>query len=239
MEFQTIVSRKRFKTLRAVPRSMAVKAVLFDLDGTLIDSTKWHLKSFQSLWKKLGKKLPNSRISPLIRWPTEEVYFELNVKKEFGIDLEKFIQLRRQEYYSLIRNKSLAFPHAISLVKKLKQKYKIALVTNSSTTTTLHSAPKALLRLFPVIVTYDDVLRGKPAPNSILLACRKLRVSPSQVVMVGDSVLDLLAAKKAKTQSVAVSTGASSRTELKKLKPLKVCRNLEEVALFLKGLQKN
>ncbi|MFH0714350.1 MAG: HAD family hydrolase [Candidatus Diapherotrites archaeon] len=212
---------------------MALKAILFDLDGTLIDSTEWHLRSFQQLWKLFGKKLSRKKISPLIRWSTEDVYFKLNVKKYFGIDLEKFIQLRRQIFYAQIQHKSLAFPNAISLVKKVKKNRKVALVTNSSRITTVHSAPKALLRLFSVIITYDDVLHGKPNPEPLLKACKKLRVSPRDAIMVGDSTLDLLAAKRAKMRAIAVCGGSSPRKELQKLKPLKVCRNLKEVQKFL------
>ena len=73
---------------------MKIKALLFDLDGTLIDSIPFHKKSFQLIFKKFGKSLPESAIRNYIRWSTEEIYHHLKVKEKLGMNLESFLEMR-------------------------------------------------------------------------------------------------------------------------------------------------
>ncbi len=217
---------------------MVLKAIFFDLDGTLIDSIPFHKKSFRALFKKFGKKLPEREISKYIRWSTDEIYHKLHVKKRLRLDLEKFLELRRQEYYALIRGKKLVFKNRVRLLKKLQKKFKLALATNSSVYTTKRSTPESLLKLFDKIVTFSDVLRGKPAPDMLLLACRKLRVKPSECLMIGDSVVDLKAAKGAKMLGIGFwgKTGASSLMDLEREKPFKIVKSVWELEKVLDSL---
>jgi len=214
---------------------LALKAIFFDLDGTLIDSIPFHKKSFQLLFQKFGEELPEREISKYIRWSTDEIYHKLRVKQRLHLDLEKFLELRRQEYYSLIRGKKLVFKNRVALLKKLAKKYRLALVTNSSIYTTRRSTPESLLKRFDKIVTFSDVLRGKPAPDMLLLAARKLRVKPRECIMVGDSVVDLKAAHAARIPAVGFysKTGASTVLELRKEKPVVLVRSVKELGRFL------
>lgn len=214
---------------------MPLKAILFDLDGTLIDSIPFHKKSFQLLFQKLGQRLPEKEINRYIRWSTDEIYHKLRVKQRLHLDLEKFLELRRQEYYSLIRGKKMVFKNRVALLKKLRKHYKLALVTNSSIYTTKRSTPDSVLRLFGKIVTFSDVLRGKPAPDMLLLAARKLRVKPSECLMVGDSVVDIKAARAGRMPAIGwhCKTAASSLADLKKEKPLRIVGSARELERFL------
>ena len=214
---------------------MRVKAIFFDLDGTLIDSIPFHKKSFQLLFQKFGQRLPEREISRYIRWSTDEIYHKLRVKQRLRLDLEKFLELRRQEYYSLIRGKKMVFKDRVSLLKKLRKRFKLALVTNSSIHTTKRSTPDSLLCLFDKIVTFSDVLRGKPAPDMLFLACRKLRVKPSECIMIGDSVVDIKAAHASRMPAIGwhCRTAASTLADLKKEKPLRIVHSAKELGLFL------
>lgn len=208
-----------------------IKAVLFDLDGTLIDSIPLHKKSFQVLFGRFGQRLGRREISKYIRWSTDEIYHKLHVRKRLKLDLEKFLQLRRGVYYGLLGRKKLLFSNSVPLLKKLAKKYKLGLVTNSSRFTTRHTAPKRLLNALDTVVTFSDVLRGKPAPDLLLLAAKRLRVKPTECIMVGDSVVDIKAAKAAGMRSIALyrKTGASTLDELKKIKPTKIVHNFTEL----------
>lgn len=225
----------------AAQRPVKLKAVLFDLDGTLIDSIPLHKKSFQLLFSKFGEKLSDAAISNYIRWPTEEIYRKLKVKKKLGLPIETFLRLRREIYWGLVKKKKkLVFEKRVHYLKILKKKYKLklALVTNSSRQTTERTTPKHVLKLFNCTATFTDVLHGKPAPDLLQLACRKMKVKPSECVMVGDSVVDIIAAEAAGMRAIALSHkhAASSFGELKKTRPLAVVRNEKELEQKIREL---
>ena len=215
---------------------LTIKAILFDLDGTLIDSIPLHKKSFQLLFKQFGQDLPLASVSKYIRWSTHEIYQKLHVKKRLGLDLQPFLKLRRQTYYSLIEKKKLVFENRVKFIQKLRKKYSLALITNSSRFTTWRSTSRALRQTFDVIVTFSDVSHGKPHPEMLLLATKRLKVKPQECVMVGDSVVDVKAAKTAKMLVLAFyhQTGASTLKELRKARPTKIIRHLKELNAFLK-----
>ncbi len=207
-----------------------IRAVIFDLDGTLIDSIHWHAQSFHELSKVFGKPISMKKIMPLMRLPTEAIYRRLRIKKLFNIEIEKFLGLRRTKYYSIIHGKNLVFKDVFPALKKLMG-CRLAIATNSSRQTLLASTPYGLFEKFGATVTYSDVLRAKPDPEMLFLAAKKLRVKPHECVVAGDSIMDVLAAKGAGMVPIAVfrKTGASTFAELKKKKPFAVIKSLGEV----------
>ncbi|MBU1930286.1 HAD family phosphatase [Candidatus Micrarchaeota archaeon] len=220
-------------------KKQKIKAILFDLDGTLIYSIPLHKKSFQLLFQEFGCSLKISEVSKYIRWSTEEIYQKLKVRERLDLDLEKFLQLRRKKYYSLISRKKLVFENRVKALKKLKKKYCLGLVTNSSRFSMERSTTARFRKLFNPTITFSDVLRGKPNPEMLLLACKKLRVKPSECILIGDSIVDVKAAKAAGIKVLAFyhKTGASSLSELRKTKPTKLIRNLRELDSFLKKIE--
>ncbi|MBU1120980.1 MAG: HAD family phosphatase [archaeon] len=212
-----------------------IKAVLFDLDGTLIDSIPFHIESFVGLFDFFGVKLSHSRVCSVIRLPSREIYEKLEAKKLLGLNRKEFISERQKFYYSLIKGKNLLFPGSFEVVRKLKKKgFLVALVTNSSKKTMMHSTPKKFLSLFDSIVCFDDVKKGKPSPQPFLLAMKKIKVTPFQCIVVGDSVLDVISANRAGIKNViGVSTGVSSEKELKENGAKVIKKNLIQTLDFI------
>src|SRR3989344_223743 len=202
-----------------------IKAIIFDLDGTLIDSIRWHAESFRGLSADFGSPIPLKKILPLMRLPTETVYKRLKLRKLLDIEIEKFLELRRTKYYSIIHGKNLVFPDVFPVLKKLKG-YRLAIATNSSRQTLLASTPYKLFKNFDATVSYSDVLRAKPNPEMLFLAAKKLKAKPHDCAVVGDSIMDVLAAKRAGMVPIAVfrKTGASTLAELKEKKPFAVIK---------------
>lgn len=214
---------------------MKIKAILFDLDGTLIDSIPFHRQSFRKLFRKFGKSLPEKAVHDYIRWSTEEIYHHLRIKEKLGLNLESFLEIRRDIYYSLIKKKNLVFKDRVVLLEKLKKNFKLALVSNSSHLTVQFSTPKKVLSRFDRIVSFSDVAKGKPAPDMLLLAAKKLRVPPEQCLVVGDSVVDILASRAAGMVVVILfgKTGGSSLPEIRAKKPDAVVFSAKELELLL------
>ncbi len=217
-----------------------IKAVIFDLDGTLIDSIPFHFDSFFELFKVMGHPVSRQEIRSVLRLNTEEIYRRLHTKKRLHLEMEKFLHLRRDVYYSVIRGKKLVFRDVYPALLHLRG-YKLGIATNSSRHTLLKSTPSKLFRRFDKSISFSEVYRAKPDPEMLLALARKLRAKPSQCVMIGDSVMDVRAAKRAGMSSIGLyrKTGASTRKGLSREKPDFLIVKLSELGPVLRKLERN
>jgi len=215
-----------------------IRAVVFDLDGTVIDSLGSHAESFVELFKLFGKTVSKKKIQSLLRSPTEEIYSKLHARQLLDLELEKFLEIRREIYYHLVQTKKMVFPDASVCLRQLRKNFKLGLATNSSRITLNHSVSKPFLKQFDATITFSEVLRPKPNPEMLYKICRKLAVRPSQCAFVGDSVMDLKAAKRCGMKPIAIyrKTGASRKSELRKEKPFSLIRDLKKLPAILNQL---
>lgn len=195
---------------------MKINAVLFDVDGTLVD-LDIVVKALQETMKKWNVEVLSK----------EEIYkkivgthLEKTIKKLYPHLTIKQVKEMREDYHTLYKNHTPEFlPHAKQILQTLKDKrIKIGIITTKSRTTAVQTV-KDLKIPHGVLITADDVKEVKPSTEPLLKAFEKLGVSPSSAMMVGDHVFDVRAAKNAGCISVAVTTGASSAEELKAEKP--------------------
>ncbi|MDP3766201.1 MAG: HAD family hydrolase [Nanoarchaeota archaeon] len=172
-----------------------VKAILFDMDGVLVDSLDAWSYVLNDTLRHFGlKTLPKSELVKEFGAPIEsdvKKYFTGKTVKE----VERVYNLKfkkRKKYVKLS-------PQSIDVLKNLKKlKVKIGLITNSTRfiTTTILSHFQ-LKKYFKVIVTMDEVERRKPAPDMILKACKMLKVRPKNTILVGDTINDIIAGRRA------------------------------------------
>ena len=211
-------------------KTKRIRAIIFDLDGTLIDTILLHGESFTRLFGQLGKKLSEKEIRPLLRHNTEKIYHALAARKHLGIGMEKFLDLRRKTYYSLLRGKKTVFSDVFPALRRLRG-YKLGIATNSSRLTLDRSTTRNLRNRFDATITFSDVLRAKPDPEMLQIISRKLRVKPCECAFVGDSVMDIRAARNAGMYAIALyrKTGASRLSELRREKPDALLRTLDEL----------
>jgi HAD superfamily hydrolase (TIGR01509 family) len=215
-----------------------IKAIIFDLDGTLIDTIPYHAESFVKLFGLFGCKIEKKKIWQCMRLSTEEIYKKLEAKKTLNLELEKFLELRRQIYYAAIKGKKIVFKDAFPALKKLK-KYKLGIATNSSRETLLQSTPHKLFKKFGATISFSEVYRAKPNPEMLLKLAKKLKAKIKECLVIGDSVMDVRAAKKAGMKIVSIyrKTGASKLKELQKEKPDFVAKNLLEIIGIIKKIE--
>lgn len=179
-----------------------IKSVIFDLDGTLIDTNDLIIETFHHVIKKC-----------LGRFPTED---ELNhvYGKTLDEQMAFFSAERSQElvdkYRSYYRTHMDAQTHLFEGVKSLLDELaakgvKMAAVTNKGSRGVQHAFDKFDLgKYFAASITADDVSRGKPDPEGILTTLNRLGVDAEEALFVGDSYSDMIAAKSAGVKSVLV-----------------------------------
>ncbi|MFA5992584.1 MAG: HAD family phosphatase [Candidatus Pacearchaeota archaeon] len=209
------------------------KAIIFDLDGTLINSLPYHLMAFKDLLLERGLRLSEPKVKALFGRPSMEIFAELKKHYHFDEDIEDLREERRYHYFKFIGTKNIVFPGVVKTLKKLRLDYKIGLATGSSYVTYSHSTDKDFQSLFDFSSTINDVRRGKPDPEQLFLVAKKLRVKPSECIVVGDSVYDGIAASKAGMSYIGVTTGYTSANVLEKYKPIKIIKSISELIKLL------
>ncbi|MGB1226354.1 MAG: HAD family hydrolase [Poseidonibacter sp.] len=200
---------------------MKKNIILFDLDGTLIDSTDAIVSTFYHSFKELNFdfKGNDEDIKSFIGYPLEIMYENLGVKKE---EAQNFVASYKNRYRQISTQKTTLLPDALKAVKLAS---KIARVSVVTTKTRLYTMPLlehfALAEHFEIVTGRENVQNPKPHPEPILTTLEQMNYDEKlhNVWMIGDTKLDLIAANDAKINSVAVLCGYGKEDELKKYTP--------------------
>ncbi len=189
-----------------------VKAVLFDLDGVLIDSYNAWLPAFNDIREQYGKPPISEGDYRRFVWsqPSEEI-----VARFFpGEDLGKIRGLMSENFSKYI-GKARLLEGADKVPAQLKELgFKLAIVSNSP-----NAMVKEILGHFGILEYFDEVLGGddvkssKPSPEMVLTACGKLRVGVEDAVLVGDNEVDVQAGRNAGIKSIGVGVQGDYRVE--------------------------
>jgi pyrophosphatase PpaX len=178
--------------------------VLFDFDGTIMDTNDVIIKSWDHTFETLGyDKKDHKELIVTFGEP-----LELTLEKFFpDIPVEESIEIyrgyQRDHFVGLIS----LFPGVVEMLDELKAKgIKMALVTSRLHKTTMDGVEKfGLGKYFEVIITADDTSKHKPDPEPILITLDKLGSKPENAIMVGDTLFDIRCARNATVESVLVS----------------------------------
>jgi pyrophosphatase PpaX len=181
------------------------KAVLFDIDGTLLDTFDFIYGAFEYTFDLHGiARLPRKEISQRMGGILEDVYAQMAP----GYDAIALAETHRtfQE-----QNVTLAkpFPNTVLVLDALKQRgFKLAAITTRSNRTSILSLEQnGIAGYLDVVVSLEDVMRHKPNPEPIFKALHDLNVVPADAIMVGDTSADIMAGKNAGTKTVAALYG--------------------------------
>lgn len=195
-----------------------IKAILFDLDGTLIDSTELILTSFNYVMKEyLNKIVPEEEIRNLFGRPLhyQMTLFGGEDKAEFLVEKYREHNLKSHEQYL----KSI--PGTKETLTGLKKKgYILGIVTSKKEDAArLGMQICGIEEYFDVFVFSDDVKIHKPEPEPVLFALRKLGLEPKEAVYVGDSTYDIICGQRAGVETVGVGYTPVGREALKASNP--------------------
>lgn len=193
---------------------MRSKIILFDLDGTLIDSTEAILESFSKAYAKCGGEVPaDESITPLIGLPLEIMFVKLGVNESEAMN---YVQAYKEHYRTIHIQKTVLLPNVEEALKIARVCARLGVVT---TKTGKYSRELLehfnLMHYFDVLIGSEDVENLKPHPEPIFKALDALAHSYGTVsYMIGDTITDILAAQEADIASIGVLSGYGNEDEL-------------------------
>jgi len=184
-----------------------ITAVLFDFDGTLIDSVKSVWKEYRRTARVLN--LPKRRFEDFARQlgkPWESALISLWP----GIDVKKFT-----EVYRLEREQVMAIDGVLEALGRLKGRYKLGILTSRGGKTLFKHLESTGIgtQAFDLILHKESLRNHKPNPDALYQACEELGIRPSEAVYVGDARVDVQCARAAGMKFIGVLTGGATRKD--------------------------
>ena len=189
-----------------------IRAVLFDLDGTLLDTRDAWIAAFDASVAAIGRTASSGSVAAQwIGTPIEVIYERAGfTRDEIARAVPVFLEVEAASVPAGMR----AYPGVREMLESLNR-WKLAAVTNKSHDTSVKALrATGLLPSFSLVLGGDSVPRKKPAPDPVLKAARTFGVSPSECAVVGDTENDILAAKAAGARSIGVTWGYGTRATL-------------------------
>lgn len=201
---------------------MKLKAIVMDMDGTI---TRFNL-DYMGARRQALKELERMNLRTPEMTEQISIYVILKNLKDRANPLD-FVLVRRK-LYNLLEEMELRaaqevtlYPGAVQTLQELRSRsIKIGIVTNNGRAGTELTLKRFNLKsYFDAIVTRDDSEKVKPDPDPILMALGEMNATPHEAIVVGDGVMDILAAKAAGVASVAVATGPFTSERLLQVEP--------------------
>jgi beta-phosphoglucomutase len=176
-----------------------LKAVIFDMDGVLIDAQDWHYEALNRALGLFGMEI--SRYDHLVTYdglPTKKKLEMLSVERGLPVSLHAFLNDLKQSYtMEMIATRCRpTFHHQYALSKLSSMGYLIAVCSNSVRgTVDLMMKRAALQQYLEFFISNEDVAKGKPAPDMYLKAFEKLSLAPYECLIVEDNPHGIAAAR--------------------------------------------
>ncbi len=194
-----------------------IKAVIFDIDGTLVDSVDLHARAWQEAFAKFGHPVSYEDVRSQIGKGGDQllpVFLSRQEQQSFGEKLEKYRgELFKSNYLPLVK----AFPKVRDLFQRVRKDGKrIALASSAKKDEIeIYKRIANVADLVEEQTSSDDAERSKPHPDIFEAALQRLNdVSPAEAVAIGDSPYDAIAASKLKMRSIGVLSGGFPQQDL-------------------------
>lgn len=214
------------------------KTILFDLDGTLIDSTPAILESFESAFKAYGLGLPShDKIESLVGYPLETIVLGLNAPQNL---IDELVFAYKEHYKKVYLKKTTLLEFAKEALKFASQNGDVGIVTTKTTKYSIDILENLeVMKFIKTVVGRDDVKYPKPNPEPINLALTRLGKTSDEhrknAFMIGDTVMDMAAARDAGINPLGVLCGYQSRTQLEE-RTRDIFKNSFEAVKYLSNL---
>lgn len=212
-----------------------VKLLIFDMDGTLIDTDKVLFETWKELfllYKPKDFKIDEEVIRTYSGPPIQESIAKAFPEKDQAFILKEY-RTRTEKYYDYYLK---IYPGEKEVLKRLHDEgYILTIATQKNKKMALRSLEmKEIYDYFSLILTSNDGFKTKPSPDMINYILANFNCKPEEAVMIGDTAYDYLAAKNANVKSILFK--GSKRSYSEEVNPLGIFETYEEIYQFLKQL---
>jgi pyrophosphatase PpaX len=202
----------------------SIRGVLFDWDGTLLDSYDADSAAYLAMFHKMG-----------IGWGLEKLarHYSPNwhhVYRAAGLPRQRWPEADRLWRESYAKHKPALLPGARRVLTTLRFRHRLGLVTSGDRDRVTRQLQQfRLMRIFAARVCSGDTEKRKPHPEPLFLALRKMRLAAQACVYVGDAPHDLLMARRAGVRSIAILGAFSTARQLRAARPDLLLRTIGEL----------
>lgn len=195
---------------------MNIRTILFDLDGTLIDTNELIIASFLHTFEHYNLPITREETLQFIGPSLKDTFDQVDQAKS-----EEMIQVYREHNLHHHDSYVEAYPYVVDILKRLKEEnIKLGIVTTKMRTPVNKGLSLVGLEdLFDTIITLDDVTHEKPHPEPVIKAMKNLAADASSTLMVGDNYHDIEAGQNAGVQTAGVAWSIKGRDTLANLNP--------------------
>ena len=208
-------------------------AIIFDMDGVIIDSEPRHERAFMDVFEQMGYGQTHGiQFEKYLGRSDRAVWVDFIAQHNPKWTLDELTAWKQNHVIEIIRREQPIFDGLPELVAQLAPRYRLAVASGS-----VHPvidevlAMKSLRRFFPVVVSVQDVTNGKPAPDIFLHAADLLGVAPTACCVIEDSAAGVTAARAAGMTAIAITNTLPAE---KLTHAHHVVRTYEEIERLLK-----
>jgi HAD superfamily hydrolase (TIGR01509 family) len=189
------------------------QAVIFDMDGVIVDSEPLHERAFHEVLRTIGHAGPvGLDFADYVGRSDFELWRDFVRRHAPACSLEELLALKRERVLAILREAQPVFPGLPELVETLAAHFRLGLASGSEhPVIQVVLSLRGLRRFFPVVVSGTDVKHGKPAPDIFLHAAALLGVPPQQCVVIEDSKPGVAAGLAAGMTVVAITNTHPAR----------------------------
>jgi len=198
-----------------------IRTVLFDLDGTILDTNELIFQSFEYVWeRKAWPTITRERLTPYMGGKLHDMFRE-TAGVETDEDIAELISLYREYNWAHHDELVRGFPNVREVLAELRAGgVRMGVVTTKiRKTSEMGLALCGLSEFFETLVTIEDVANAKPHPEPVRKALAAMGADAESTLMVGDSAADLLSARAAGVRSVAVGWSIKRKEDLMRCEP--------------------
>ena len=209
---------------------MSIRTILFDLDGTLIDTNQLIIDSFKHTFDHFQLSFTREEIIEFNGPPLIETFSKIDVDRAVDM-IEKYREHNLAEHDNYVT----AFPQVVETLEELKKhNLKLGIVTAKMKPTAIKGLKlTGIHHYFDSIITLDDVKHSKPHPEPVITAMQELNAEARTTLMVGDNSHDIESGKNAGVQTAGVAWSFKGRERLLTYKPTYMLEEMRDLLNIL------